>query len=159
MIVLNYPGIKGECTDTNQKDWINVGSVQWGGARAITNPSGSSQMKMSTPTISEIAISRPSDSASPHIWDASLCGSANKEKVLLRWLQTAGAGKQMQIYIEIELTGAMITSYQVAVHGTEITESFSINFTELGYQYNAFSGDTVTTGTKKKWDVIKNVQK
>ena len=49
-------------------------------------------------------------------------------------------------------------NYNGGISGSLIRQkaSFSLNFSKISYQYDAFSGDKVTTGTPKKWDLQAN---
>jgi type VI secretion system secreted protein Hcp len=56
----------------------------------------------------------------------------------------------------MELEEAIVSSYSASSGGDRPSESFSLNFTKISYQYDKFDGDKVTTGTPKKWDLEKN---
>ncbi|MDA1073591.1 MAG: type VI secretion system tube protein Hcp, partial [Proteobacteria bacterium] len=62
------------------------------------------------------------------------------------------------VYLTVELTDAIVSSYSASSGGDRPSESFSLNFTKIMYKYDAFTGDTVVTGTEKKWDVMANKQ-
>lgn len=71
-------------------------------------------------------------------------------------MQTHGTDAAGQVYLILELEEAIISSYSASSGGDRPSESFSINFTKISYQYNAYDGSKVTTGTAKKWDIEKN---
>lgn len=64
-ILLNYEGIKGETSDKNHKDWIDVSSWTWGTKRAITsNTSTRGDRESSNAVISDLQITKYMDSSS-----------------------------------------------------------------------------------------------
>jgi len=60
------------------------------------------------------------------------------------------------VFLKLILGEAIISSYSASSNGERPSETFSINFTTISYEYDSFTGDTVITGTPKKWDLEKN---
>ena len=64
-ILLNYEGIKGQTSDKNHQDWIDLVSWAWGTKRAITsNTSTKGDRESSNAVISDLKITKYMDSAS-----------------------------------------------------------------------------------------------
>lgn len=85
----------------------------------------------------------------------SICGKS-LGKAEIHFVQTGGADKKEQVYLKIELTDAIVSSYSASSGGDRPSESISLNFTQVSYQYDAFSGNDIITGTPKKWDLMAN---
>lgn len=67
-IYLQYSGIKGEKVSGLPGQWIEISSFQWGVGRGISSPTGgSADREGSTPSVSEITVTKPTDALSPHL--------------------------------------------------------------------------------------------
>jgi type VI secretion system secreted protein Hcp len=60
------------------------------------------------------------------------------------------------VYLKIELEDAIVSAYSLSSGGDRPSESFSLNFAKISFQYDQFDGATVKTGTPKKWDLSTN---
>ncbi|MCF5721750.1 type VI secretion system tube protein Hcp [Pseudomonas syringae] len=156
MILLNFKGtpIKGTSTVDAHTDWITIDALQMGVGRAISS-SGGGDRDTSNPSFSEISLSKATDLASADLFMQAVCGKSLGDAEI-HFIQTGGADKKQQVFLKLILGGAIISAYSVASNGDRPTETLSINFTTISYEYNAFAGDTVKTGTPKKWDLEKN---
>lgn len=68
-IFLHYPKIKGETSDKNHKDWIDVLDVEFGVSRAITSATSTQgDRESSNATISDLTIKKLMDKATPYIF-------------------------------------------------------------------------------------------
>ncbi len=156
MILLNFAtAIKGAATITGHEDWIVLDSLQFGVGRSIMSVGGGSDRETSNPSFAEITCSKSTDIASADLYFQAVAGKS-LGKCEVHFMQTHGTDADGQVYLAIELEEAIISSYSVSSGGERPSESFSINFTKISYQYNAYDGDKVTTGTAKKWDIEKN---
>jgi len=156
MILLKFAKpINGDSVVAGHEKWITISSLQLGVGRAISVTGGGGDRETSNPSFSELTLTKSTDIASADIFMQAVCGMS-LGKAEIHFLQTGGADKKQQVYLKIELTDAIISSYSASSGGDRPSESFSINFTQISYQYDAFSGDKITTGTPKKWDLAKN---
>ena len=156
MILMNFATtIKGASDIQDHKNWIVVDSLQFGVGRSISSVGGGSDRETSNPSFAEVACSKSTDIASADLYFQAIAGKS-LGKCEIHFLQTHGTDGKGQVYLKIELEDAIISSYSTSSGGERPSESFSINFTKISYQYNAYDGDKVTTGTPKKWDVEKN---
>jgi len=73
-----------------------------------------------------------------------------------KWIQTGGADAKGQVYLTIEMDEAIVSSYSMSSAGERPSESFSLNFTKITYNYDKYDGSAVTKGTPQKWDLEKN---
>ena len=156
MILLSFATeIKGQSDVDGHIGWINIGSVQMGVGRAIAQQSaGGNKREASSPAISEVTLSRASDMASPELFFQA-CGGVSLGVGTIHLLQVVS--NKPQVYVTVLLEDCMISNYSLSSGGENPSESFSINFTKISFQYDTFDGKKVTTGTPKKWDLSKNV--
>lgn len=144
-IYMNYDSlaIKGDVTEDGHKGWIEVNSFQWGVGRGISSPTGASaDRESSAPSVSEITLSKPSDSASPKLLNEALQGEG--KTVLIDFCKT-DKGK-LEVYTTYTLTNCMISGYSVSSGGDRPSESLSLNFTKVEYK-NTPTGQAGETGS------------
>lgn len=156
MILLKFAtAINGDSIVDGHDKWITISSMQMGVGRAISVSGGGADRETSNPSFSEITLTKSTDVASADLFMQAVCGKS-LGKAELHFVQTGGADKKHQTYMIIELTDAIVSSYSASSGGDRPSESFSLNFTQISYRYDAFSGDKVTTGTAKQWDLTRN---
>jgi type VI secretion system secreted protein Hcp len=156
MILLKFSTqIKGTSTVSGHTDWITIDSLQMGVGRAISVSGGGSDRDTSNPSFSEISLSKATDIASADLFMQAVCGKS-LGKAEIHFIQTGGSDKKQQVFLTIELEGPIISSYSASSGGERPSETFSINFTKISYKYDSFTGDSVVTGTPKKWDLETN---
>jgi type VI secretion system secreted protein Hcp len=156
MILLKFAtAINGDSVVDGHEKWITIQSLQFGVGRAITTSGGAADRETSNPSFSEVTLTKSTDIASADLFMQAVCGKS-LGKAEIHFIQTGGSDKKQQVYLKIELTDAIVSSYSASSGGERPSESFSLNFTQISYQYDQFSGDKVTTGTAKKWDLTKN---
>lgn len=155
MILIKFATeIKGQSNVDGHAGWINVESLSWGVGRAIAGQAaGSAKREVSSPSVSEASFSRLTDGASPELFFQA-CGGVSLGKCEIHFLQVVE--NKPQVYLKIELEDAMIASYSLSSGGDKPSESFSVNFTKVSFQYDTFDGKSIKTGTAKKWDLAAN---
>jgi type VI secretion system secreted protein Hcp len=146
--------IKGLAKVTGHENWLNMSSMQFGAGRSIAlQAGGGAKRDSSSPSLSEVVFTRESDQASPDLFFQA-CGGVSLGTCTVHVLQTIG--NETKVFAEILLEEAMISSYSVSSGGDNPTESLSVNFTKVSFQYDTFDGKKVVTGTPKKWDLAVN---
>jgi type VI secretion system secreted protein Hcp len=156
MILLKFATqIKGTSTVSGHTDWITIDSLQMGVGRSISTSGGGKDRDTSNPSFSEITLAKATDIASADLFMQAVCGKS-LGVAEIHFIQTGGSDKKQQVFLTLQLEGAIISSYSASSGGERPSETFSINFTKISYKYDSFSGDTVTTGTPKKWDLEAN---
>jgi type VI secretion system secreted protein Hcp len=156
MILLNFATkINGTSTVAEHDKWITCEAVDFNVGRSITRSGGGADRDTSNPQFSEVQVTKATDCVSAELFFQAACGKS-LGKAELHFVQTGGGDAKGQAFLKMELEGAIISNYRVSSNGDRPTESFSINFTKISYQFDSFDGDKVTTGTPKKWDVMKN---
>ena len=155
MILVKLGAINGLSEIAQHEKWVQVDSLQFGVGRAISISSGGADRDTSNPSFSEITVSKSMDISSPDIFAEAIAGKA-PDKAEIHFVQTAGTDAKPQVFLKLTLLKPLVSSYSMSSGGERPTESLSINFTKIEYQYDSYSGDKVTTGTPKKWDLVKN---
>ena len=107
-IYMNYSGISGEAQSrASHQQWIEISSFQWGVGRGISSPTGgSSDREGSSPSVSEIVVTKPTDAASPNFFQHCLGGK--KFKVSIGFTNVVGGGPPVPRHT-LDLTDAVIT--------------------------------------------------
>jgi len=145
---LKVDGITGECKATGHEEWIECGSLQYGAGRAIHTPVGSSSKReASAPSISEVTVTKLMDSTSAPMFQEACVGKA---KLVEIHLCETGAD-ELNTYLELKLTNAMISGYSVSSGGDRPSESVTFNFTKIEQKYTPYDdqhekGNPVTSG-------------
>src|SRR3974390_1943589 len=104
--------IKGDATQQKHTDWIEVTSVQFGVGRGIHTAVGHAQNReASEPSVSEVTISKPLDSASAMLFQESLKGNEGKT-VKLDFVRTDKEGGV--VYLQVILTNPLISGFSTS---------------------------------------------
>lgn len=154
-IYMSIPGITGEVTTKGFAGDIELHSFQWGVGRGISSPTGgSSDRESSTPSVSEITITKNMDKTSPKLLDAILSGKDEQEVDIYFVNITRGdGGLGTQVYAEYKLSDVLVSGYSVSSGGDRPTESLSLNFTKVEYSYFAQNADGTTTPIVTNYDL------
>jgi type VI secretion system secreted protein Hcp len=134
LIYLKYGDkIKGEVTSEGHKDWIELTSCQFGTARGLGKPTGTSgSRETGSVHVSEVTCTKVNDVASEPLFRESLDGKA--KEALIHFTKSNDAGG-FETYLELKLTECLVGSYSLASGGDKPTESLSLNFTKIEYKY------------------------
>ena len=153
-IFLKVDGIKGESTDVNHKDEIEVLSWSWGVTQTPGSSAGSGASS-GKPNISELVVGKLVDKASPNLFRSCLIGKHIKDVELAE--RRAGAGKKN--FLTITLKDAIISGVHDSsgLEAARPNESISIAFAKVIYEYIP-QKPTGQPGTPVvlKWDVKAN---
>jgi len=136
-IAIQIDGIAGESTIEGHTGWIDIGSLQWGVGRGIST-SGTSRVA-STPSFSEITITKVSDKTTPHLFAEAVAGEG--KKVTIEFIKTDSG--PLTTYEKIELENVLISGFSQSSGGDRPSESLSLNFTKITITYYP-SGPTPT---------------
>ena len=141
-IYMEYTGIKGDVTAAGHEKWIECNSLQWGVGRGITSPQvgGSADREGSSPSVSEITLTKTSDCASSNLLRESLWGEG--KKVTIHICKTEKAG--FEIIQEFILDSTMISGFSMSSGGDRPTESLSLNFTKIQSKMVPMGADNET---------------
>ncbi len=143
-IKFTTPTISGDVTTQGFTGQFEVNSLQWGVGRGVGNPTGSSgNREASTPSVSEITVTKELDTASGDLLKQAYSGAGNSGAVISFVRTDAGGGV---VYLEITLTNVMLSGYSISSGGDKPSESISFNFTKVETKYTPQKADG-TAGT------------
>jgi type VI secretion system secreted protein Hcp len=155
-IYMNYGGLKGEVTASDHQNWIELSSFQFGVGRGISSPTGSSADRQSSvPSVSEIKITKTTDSTSPTLLQEALGGQG--QSVTIDFCKT---DKDTCVtYMEYTLQNTMISGYSISSGGDRPTESITLNFTKIVFTYTPTNPDgSQGTPIEAGWDLATNTK-
>jgi type VI secretion system secreted protein Hcp len=169
---LKLEGIDGESQDSKHKNEIEIHSWSWGAANKGTAAAGGG-MGQGKVAMQDINFLKNIDKASAKLMLACASGQHIKSAILVG----RKAGKEQQEYLKITLSDVLVSSIQHG-HGTQqsysfsgtgdqspvpsgaappATESFSLNFTKIEFEYKEQKADGTLGGAiKTHWHVKEN---
>lgn len=153
---LKIGSIEGESISKGHDKEIDVLSFHWGvsnrGTSGFSGGQGSGKCDFQDLTVTKLV-----DKSSPLLMQACATGQHFPKAVL----SARRAGGDQQDYLQITMTGMMISSFQQsgASQGDLPTDSFSLNFSKIEFDYWPQKADG-TLGAKVHggWDLAKNVK-
>lgn len=142
-IYMKYGSVEGDVTATGHEKWIEVNSFQFGVGRGISSPTGgSADREASAPSVSEIVVTKPTDTASTKLFDESLEGEG--QDVQIDFCKTDKG--QLEVYMTYTLNNTLISGMSMSSGGDRPTESVSLNFTKIEFK-NTGMGAANDTGS------------
>lgn len=123
------PAIEGGVTTAGYEKQFEVHSFQFGIGRGVGSPTGgSTNREATTPSVSEITMTKELDEASGNLIKEAYSG-AGKATAIISFVRTdAGGGVT---YLEYTLSNVMLSGYSVSSSGDKPSESISLNFTKI----------------------------
>lgn len=141
-LFMHHPLIKGEISDKNHKDWLDIIEVQFGTKRQITSlTSTQGDRESSNAKISNLKMMKYMDKASPKLFIETCCGRGNTIKLVKT---KTGSGGGSQEFLEYTLENAIISKMNVeaiAESGFRPVEEYEISFTKLTKKYIQYDED------------------
>jgi type VI secretion system secreted protein Hcp len=124
------PDIKGGVTTEGFKDQTNILSFQFGIGRAVASPTGgTTNREASTPSVSEITLTKEWDEASGGLIKEAYSGQG-KATVVISFVRTDATGGVA--FTTYTLTNTMLSGWSTSSGGDgKPAESFSLNFTKI----------------------------
>ena len=134
------PAINGDVTTQGFAQQIEISSFQWGVGRGIGSPTGASgNREASTPSVSEITVTKNLDNASGNLLKEAL-GSGGKATLVISFVRTDGT-TGADVYMEITLSDTMISGYSLSSGGDKPSESLSFNFVKIEVKFTPMKAD------------------
>lgn len=145
-IYMNVEGIPGDVTAEGHEKWIEVSSFQIGVGRHIGVPTGRhAEREASAPSISEIVVTKTSDTASAKLFQQALWGEGVKVKI--DFCKTDK--DKLEVYDTYELEDVLLSNFSVSSAGERPMETLSLNFTKIIFTHTQM-GDVNETGSPEK---------
>ena len=144
-IYIEIEGIKGNVTTQGYEEQIELNSFSWGVGRGISMITGrTANREVSSPSISEVTVSKAMDKATPLLVQEGVIGTKGK-KVILHLVRTGG--DTLEEYMTYTLENCLISSYSVSgADGGEPGETLSLSFTSIETAYSEAGKDNVKGG-------------
>lgn len=134
---LNIDGIKGESTDENHKQWIEVLSYSLGMSQPASMASATGGRTAERVTMSDFTINKVVEASSPYLALACCDGRHIKEVKL----EVCEATQSKHKYLEIVMENVIISSYQPSGSGDKPLETVSFNFGKIKWEYTPLGHD------------------
>lgn len=131
---MQIPGIDGDVSEKNHKNWIHLDSVEFGVSRHFSTETGRvSNRESSKPDFSEVSITKSMDQASPKLMQAA-CKSDAKQQIKINLCRTDS--DDLSAYAEITLSHVLISQYKLR-HTNEGKpyETIKLNFDKIQIKY------------------------
>ena len=142
-IYMQIDGIQGDATQQDHKDWMNIEAIHWNVSRTVKTSVGAAKNReASEPSISEVVVTKVSDSSAAALFQASCTGSGGKT-VKIHLTTTGDPGKT---YIEYTLEQALIANYTVNSSGDRPIETIRLNFTKIEVKYKKLDQNNQEVG-------------
>jgi type VI secretion system secreted protein Hcp len=133
-IFLKLDGIEGETTQKDHKGEIEIESWSFGMSRPVGGPGGAGARSVGKLCVTEIALMKLFDKSSPAIITNMVSGKLIP-KGTLSFTQNVGDSSP-QTYLTIELTGILISGYQVSGSGGDRSaDSISLRYSTAKMSY------------------------
>jgi type VI secretion system secreted protein Hcp len=136
-IYLQIDGIQGDATQEQHKSWMDIEAIHWNVSRNMSTSAGSAaNREASEPSVSEIVVTKVSDSSSTKLFQEA-CSGRNGKKAVIHLVTTGNPG---QTYIEYTLENTLIANYSVDSSGDRPVETVRLNFTKMEVKYTPYDG-------------------
>jgi len=150
---LKIDGLDGEAQDDKHKGEIHVDSFHFGVSNAGSGHTGTGSGSGKA-IVHDLHLSKHSDKASPNLFIACCNGKHFPKATLV----VRKAGEKPHEYLKYTMDNVLISSFGNKSHGGDIaTETFSLNFSKIEYEYVPQNKDG-TAGAKivKTFDIAQN---
>jgi type VI secretion system secreted protein Hcp len=148
-VFMQHPTIKGESTDKNHANWINLSSL----SGCISNTGKAAAAAC------DINISKDVDQSTTFVYSSLLTGKGTGSgKVLIDVCRINGGTGTQLCYYKLELGNARFTSAQAGTGGSGTSESWSIAFDSIKWTYTSVNPSTGAPNTpvSQCWSFITN---
>lgn len=134
--------IKGQISDANHKEWIEIGSMSAPIYRSIPMGAKDTQRTQGDTTLGDVVVSRNLDKSSVKLQEACANGTFLKEVEIHFCTQVNNTQEPVLVYI---LKNVIITSY--SIHANEkgdpnASEQLTLAYTEVEWNYTLVHVET-----------------
>jgi len=151
-IYMKFGDIKGSVTTDGFKDWIELGSFQWGVGRSVNSAAkGSDTREGSEPSVSEVVVTKRMDKASPKLWQDAVGGDFSKEVTIA---MTTTTKDKVEVYLQYDLKEVGLSGYSASGGSDDSPgESLSLNFSAVTWKYTGRDSKISGTPDVVGWDL------
>ena len=152
-LFLELPGIPGESTEVNHRNWISLHSIFFGISRTVaTNSSTGSALA----TGEELVLVKPIDQASPKLALAAASGQT-LETARVQWIRRTGNNAPL-VQFEAVFRDVQVRSDVVSGSDTEVTERLQFSYTRMTWSAPVLNARGDATGRiEVDWNFAANV--
>lgn len=151
-IFIKFDKIKGSSTDAKFKDEVEANSFQWGAGVGVSSATGGDRTT-STPSVSEITISKQTDKASELLFKSLLKGE-DVGKAVISFV-AASKGESVA-YATLTIEDVIISGFSMSSGGDIPSESVSLNFTKFDWSFTGRDGKQTGSPTHLIYSLIEN---
>ena len=131
-IYLQMDGCPGDATHETHQAWMDIETLHWNVARNMNTQAGSTaNREASEPTVSEVVVTKVTDSSSTKLF-AEACTGRTGKTVTIHLVTTGNPG---DTYVEYILTNTLVSNYSVDTSGDRPVETIRLNFTKMEVKY------------------------
>ncbi|KMO40347.1 hypothetical protein VQ03_14220 [Methylobacterium tarhaniae] len=131
-IYLQIDGIQGDATHEAHRRWMDIESLHWNVTRNMNTFAGSAaNREASEPTVSEVTLTKVSDSSTTKLFQEA-CSGRNGKTAVIHLVTTGNPG---DTYIEFTLHNTLIAGYTIGTTGDRPIETVTLNFTKMDVKY------------------------
>jgi type VI secretion system secreted protein Hcp len=152
-IFMKIPGIDGDVVAKGHEKEIQLTAFQFGVSNPVTSSSGGGAGSGKV-SISDIAVTKIMDKSSPLLFKNIVTG-AHIPQVDIYFVKTGSSG--LQTYAHYTLKNVILSSYSVSSGGDIPSESVSINFAQIQFEFTPTNPDgSLGTPITAGWDLSLN---
>ncbi len=153
-IYMKYGPVNGGVTTDGFKQWIQLGSFQWGVGRSVSIPHGSEDTREgSEPSVSEVVVTKRMETSSPKLWQDAVGGDFSSAVTIAF---TSTTKDKVETYLQYTFTDTGLSGYSCSAGGDDPPqESLSLNFATVSWKYGALDAKTGSTPEVVGWDMTK----
>jgi type VI secretion system secreted protein Hcp len=138
-IYLQIDGIQGDATQQDHQKWMDIEAIHWNVARNMNTSAGSAaNREASEPTVSEVILTKVSDSSSTKLFQEACAGRTGKRSVI----HLVTTGNPGNTYVEYALENTLLASYSIDSNGDRPIETIKLNFTKIEVKYTPYDDQT-----------------
>ena len=133
--------IKGEATDKDHTEWINILSISQAITRPMATGATGSTRERQSPQLGDIVVVKELDKSTPKLQEAVITGEHFPTVTLDL---TSSSADSPQPYLTFELKDVFVSNYRLSggtSGGDRPTETFSLNFGEIRVIYSEQTAD------------------
>lgn len=154
VIMLKIKDIKGNCTIDGHTNEIILNSYGISVMLPMSGDPANTERTAGRPNFSEMNCSKMTDQSTPPLYAA--CAEGKKLGDAVIYIGRNENGKYMSL-MTYTLTNAMISNINTSGGGGMPSDSFSINYTKIKYEFTQQNPDSTKKGTADfGWDLETN---
>ena len=132
--------ITGDATQTDHQGWMDITSMHWQVSRNVSTTVGASaNREASEPNLSEVTLTKISDSSHAALYQAATTG----KQPMTATIDLVNTGNPGAVYCQCILSNTLISGFTAGSSGDRPTETITLNFTQkqVNYTKESASGD------------------